>query len=428
MSKTVPISGWPDGPPPGTNRVPTTIANVEHMLLHEGIQVRYNVIKKDMEITIPGEPGTPDNRDNVRMSRIFSRASQHGLSTRHLAEYVQAIGDAHAYNPVADWIGSKPWDGRDRLPEMLATVTTADDYPVALKATLLTKWLLSAAAGALKSTAFKARGVLVLQGKQGIGKTSWIKRLVSDEALRDEVVRLDHHMDWANKDSLLGAVNNWIVELGELEGTLRRELPPLKSFVTADVDKVRRPYDRRESVYPRRTVFAATVNDASFLIDPTGNSRWWTLAVDSLDYLHDIDTQQLFAQLAEVLDGGATWWLTNDEERELEAWNARHRSISAIAEQVAAAIDTSTASKEPSSFMTASEVLRFIGYKQPTNAQAKECGAALRELYGEPRKRDSLMKWQVRLKSPDAATWVKPKQGPTADEFGMPLLPPEDVF
>ncbi len=428
MSKTDPITGWPDGPPPGSNRVPTTIANVEHMLRHESIDVRYNIIKKDMEIKIPGEPGTPDNRDNVRMSRIVSRAAQHGLSTRHLAEYVQAIGDAHAYNPVADWIASTPWDGCDRIPEMLATVTTAADYPAALKATLLTKWLLSATAGAVKSTAFKARGVLVLQGKQSIGKTSWIKRLVSDETLRDEVVRLDHHMDWANKDSLLGAVNNWIVELGELEGTLRRELPPLKSFVTADVDKVRRPYDRRESVYPRRTVFAATVNDASFLIDPTGNSRWWTVAVESLDYLHSVDTQQLFAQLAENLDTGATWWLTHDEERALEAWNARHRSICAIAEQVAGAIDTSATSKEPWEYMTASDVLRRIGYKQPTNAQAKECGAALREIYGEPRKRDSLMKWNVRLKGADPATWVRPETNIVSDVPGLPPAPAEDVF
>ncbi|WP_298812421.1 VapE domain-containing protein [uncultured Sphingomonas sp.] len=420
-----PITGWPDAAPPGTNRLPTTIPNVAHMLLHEGITVRYNTVKKDLEITIPGEAGTPDNAANVRMSRIFSRGTKHGLSTRHLAEFVQAIGDDNAYNPVADWIASKPWDGRDRLPDILATVTTAEDYPPSLKETLVTKWLLSAAAAALPGDTFKARGVLVLQGRQGIGKTSWIKRLVSDDALRNEVVRLDHHMDWSNKDSLLGAVNNWIVELGELEGTLRRELPPLKSFVTADVDKVRRPYERRESVYPRRTVFAATVNDASFLIDPTGNSRWWTIAVEGLDYLHDIDTQQLFAQLAGRVREGATWWLTRDEDAALDAWNARHRAASAIGEQVAEAIDPS----QPPVHMTASEVLRCIGYKQPTNAQAKECGTALRELYGEPKKRDGgIMKWPVQLRQPPADTWVKPETKSLYDEAGLPKPPPGDKF
>ncbi|WBH15289.1 virulence-associated E family protein [Sphingomonas radiodurans] len=424
MSKKQPITGWPDGPPPGSNRTPTTIANVQHMLLHEGISVRYNSIKKDLEITVPGEPGTLDNAANVRMSRIFSRGTKHGLSTRHLAEFVQVIGDDNAYNPVADWIGSKPWDKVDRLPDFLSTITTADDYPPSLKETLVSKWLLSAAAAGLAEPAFKARGVLVLQGRQGIGKTSWIKRLVSDEALRDEVVRLDHHMDWSNKDSLLGAVNNWIVELGELEGTLRRDLPPLKSFVTADVDKVRRPYERRESVYPRRTVFAATVNDASFLIDPTGNSRWWTLAVESLNYLHTIDMQQLFAQLAERIDKGATWWLTADEEARLEAWNARHRAASAIGEQVVEAID----STKPVVFLSASDVLRCIGYKQPTNAQAKECGTALRELYGDPKKRDGTMKWPVQLREPAADTWVRKTEEPVLLHPDLPASQQNDVF
>lgn len=422
--RSTPITGWPDAAPPGINRLPTTIPNAAHMLVHEAIAVRYNTVKKDLEITIPGVVGTPDNAANVRMSRIFSLATKHGLSTRHLAEYVQAIGDDHAYNPVADWIESVPWDGRDRLPAILATITTVDDYPPALKATLVTKWLLSAAAAAVAEDGFKARGVLVLQGKQGIGKTSWIKRLVSDERLRNEVVRLDHHMNWADKDSLLGAVNNWIVELGELEGTLRRELPPLKSFVTADVDKVRRPYERRESVYPRRTVFAATVNDASFLIDATGNSRWWTVAVEALDYTHDIDGQQLFAQLAGQVLAGDTWWLTKDEEAASEAWNARHRAASAIGEQVVEAIDPA----EPVTHMTASEVLRCIGYKQPTNAQAKECGAALRDLYGEPRKRDSLMKWPVQLRRPPADTWVREEDKARTDKPGLPAAPPGDVF
>ena len=69
-------------------------------------------------------------------------------------------------------------------------------------------------------------------------------------------------------------------------------------MLTTDFDRVRRPYDRRESEYPRRTVFIATVNGMNFLSDPTGNTRWWTIAVDDLNFRHDIDMQQLFAQLA----------------------------------------------------------------------------------------------------------------------------------
>ena len=69
--------------------------------------------------------------------------------------------------------------------------------------------------------------------------------------------------------------------------------------------------------------------------DPTGNTRWWTIAVDSLDFQHSIDFQQVFAQLAIDVERGAEWWLTREEEEQLEAWNRRHRVVSAIAEKLA---------------------------------------------------------------------------------------------
>lgn len=177
-----------------------------------------------------------------------------------------AIADGHAYNPVADWINSKPWDGVDRLPEIEATVHQQDHYPPILKTMLLRKWMRSAAAAAIRP-GYKGRGVLTFQGPQGIGKTSWVKALVPEPKLRDSVVKLDHHLDGSNKDSILGAVSNWVVEIGELDSSLKKDVARLKGLITADSDRVRRPYDRRESEYPRRTLFIATVNDTSFLVE-----------------------------------------------------------------------------------------------------------------------------------------------------------------
>ena len=68
-------------------------------------------------------------------------------------------------------------------------------------------------------------------------------------------------------------------------------------------------------------MFAATVNDDRFLVDATGNSRWWTIAVRLIRYDHDIDLQQLYAQLAAELEGGEQWWLTPKEERQLAEYN-----------------------------------------------------------------------------------------------------------
>jgi predicted P-loop ATPase len=393
------LGAFPDQPPAGSsNRIPATIDNVAHLLQHAGIDVRYNVIKKKDEVKIPSHHGTSDNLDNVALTTIMSIAAKYGLPTGLVPDFVQALADRNAYNPVADWILGRPWDGIDRLCEICATVVEQGDYPEPLKQILIRKWLLSATAAALVPSGFKCRGVLTLQGPQGIGKTSWVKALITDPRLRDDVVKLDHHLDVANKDTILGAITHWIVEIGELESSFRKDIARLKGFLTTDFDRVRRPYGRRESEYPRRTVFLATVNDANFLTDTTGNTRWWTIAVQSLDFKHVIDMQQVFAQSAADLKKGAEWWLGEDEEAALEAWNRRHRVVSAIAEKLVDYIDLDRRDGKTSAALTATEMLEVMGFERPTNPQCKECAAALRELLGESKRIKGRDKWRVPLR------------------------------
>ena len=180
-------------------------------------------------------------------------------------------------------------------------------------------------AAALKPRGFKSRGVLTLQGEQGIGKTSWGLALISDPMLRETVVKVDHHMDGGNKDSLIGAITHFIVEIGELDSSFRKDMARLKGFLTADSDKVRRPYGRTEAEYPRRTIFFATVNESSFLVDQTGNSRFFTIEVERLNYQHTIEMQQVWAQLYVAFQQGDQWWLTGEEEKQLAQINSRHR-------------------------------------------------------------------------------------------------------
>ena len=133
----------------------------------------------------------------------------------------------------------KPWDGVDRLVSVYATLIHRADFPEKLKQSLMYRWLLSAVAAALKPSGFKARGVLTLQGPQSIGKTSWISALIPDAILREGVLKLDHHLDAGNKDSIITAVCHWIVEIGELDSSFKKDIARLKGFLTADRDKVR---------------------------------------------------------------------------------------------------------------------------------------------------------------------------------------------
>jgi putative DNA primase/helicase len=393
-----PIS-FPNQPRKGSYSIPATIQNVRHILTSYGVVARYNVIKKKVHTTLPGIQGTTDNADSVALTHICSLAALNGLSPGYVPSYVEVIADSAAFNPVADWINSKPWDGEDRLPSLCNTLTIREDFPPFLRDILVRRWLLSAVAAALMTQGFRARGVLTFQGPQGIGKTAWVMSLVSDPLLRDMLVKVDHHLDANNKDSILTAVSHWIVEIGELDSSFKKDIARLKGFLTSDQDKLRRPYGRTDAEYARRTVFCATVNESNFLVDMTGNTRWWTIPVTAINFKHTIDMQQVFAQLAvEFREGNAQWWLNKPEEDLLEVHNRDHQNVSVIREGMLDHIDFEMAKHPGMPAMTPTEILKLIGFDKPSNPQCKECGGILRQMLGEPKKIKGINKWRVPLK------------------------------
>lgn len=389
---------FPDGKG-ARDTVSSTIPNLQALLAHENILVRYDMMKKAIDVRLPGHVGTQDNASEVALAHIMSLAASHGMGTANIPAYLEAIADKNAYHPAADWIRSRPWDGQDRLQAMCDTIEVVDDYPLSLRDVLIRKWLLSSVAAVLKPHGFHARGVLTLQGKQGIGKTSWVRSLIDDPHLRSAAIKVDHHLDPHNKDSVLNAVRHWYVEIGEIDSVFKRDVARLKGFITADSDKVRKPYSRRESEYPRRTVFVATVNEHAFLVDPTGNTRFWTIRVSKIDYNHGIDMQQVFAQLAVEFEAGEQWWLDPAMEQALEEENRRHQMASVVEDMLAEAIDDDfTDGEQHLPAFTATELLIRIGIERPTNAQAREAGTILRNLFGSPKRIKGREKWRVPLR------------------------------
>jgi putative DNA primase/helicase len=337
------------------------------------------------------------------MTHIISLANLNQIPVGQVPDFVLAIADRHQVNPVADWINSKLWDGVDRLPEFYNTLETTAHFPKKLKETLMFRWALSAVAAALKPRGFRCRGILTMQGAQSMGKTSWVSSLVPDAVLCEQVVKVDHTIDPSDKDLKLTAISHWIVEMGELESSFKKDIDRLKGFITADMDKIRRPYARANSEYPRKTVFVATVNGTNFLVDPTGNTRFWTLPLVGLNYNHGIDMQQVFAQLGVDFAKGEQWWLTREEEIELEKHNnANHRTISVVRELILNEFDPQCTAPKA---ITATELLLAIDIKNPSNPQAKECAAVLRELLGESKRIRGINKWYFPFKDEGSITF-----------------------
>src|SRR6185437_11835071 len=145
----------------------------------------------------------------------------------------------------------------------------------------------------------------------------------------------------------------------------------IKSYLTEDSDKIRFPYERKDSVIQRRTVFAASVNDPNFLVDETGNRRWWTIPVISINDNHGLDMRQVWAEVYSMWKQGEQAYLTQDEFNALNIHNKNHEQLDPLEEAIHTFFDFSKGWQDKSKhFKSATEVLRCIGYDKPTKAQA----------------------------------------------------------
>lgn len=361
-----------------------TARNLAELCRRTGVTVRYNVIRKDLEILVPDLQSTIDNAKEVAAGEVMDCMHRAGMATASFETNLCQVAEANPYNPVASWITSQPWDGQSRLQAFFDTVQEAQPTRMAdgriLKEVLMRRWLISGVAAAFEPDGVVARGVLTFVSKQNLGKTRWARQLAPAELqlIADGVV-----LDPANKDSIKQVISKWIVELGEVDATFRRtDIAALKSFISRSHDEIRRPYARTESRYARRTILFASVNDERFLRDATGNSRWWTVHAVALGEPARIDMQQVWAEAHALYRNGETWHLSGEELDALNATNSEHEPISPIAELIDRHFDWSLPAEHWSTHYRATEIVIAVGIDKPNRREVNEAAAYVVKRHG----------------------------------------------
>jgi len=300
---------------------------------------------------------------------------------------------AKEVNPVAQWIDSKPWDGVSRIDDFCNTVKSKD---VTLKNMLMKKWLLSCVAAAFEEGGVALERLLVFQGSQGLGKTLWFKRLADfNKGWLCEGATLDPK----DKDSVKKAVSHWIVELGELESTFKKaDINQLKAFITSRSDEMRLPYDRSFTNYQRRTAFFASVNEPEFLMDGSGNRRFWCIKVTDIDPHHGIDMQQMWAEVKATLyqPGVKNWYLTKEEREMLQESNEGFRTQGAVEDLLLQHVDFDALDTEKIAWQLTA-LLRALGIRNPRNIDFKDASRVLTDHGIEPRKTNGKKVYDVSL-------------------------------
>lgn len=234
-----------------------------------------------------------------------------------VAEAVLCLVRERPYHPVRDYLAGLVWDGRPRLDTLLVDYAGAVDnaYVRAVGAKTLI-----AAVRRVRQPGCKFDNVIVLEGSQGCGKSSFVKALVPNE-------------DWfsdspigntESKDAPLSLQGKWIIELGEMSVLSKSGLESLKAFVSCSIDHVRRPYGRLHEELRRQCVFIGTTNQDAYLRDQTGNRRFWPVRVGTIDIAQLVaDRDQLWAEASAREASGeslllpqALWGMAAGEQEE----------------------------------------------------------------------------------------------------------------
>lgn len=367
-----------------------TIEMLDEFLKKHNIRCRFNDITHKIQFD-----GIPAEYEGERaqaqaptvICSMLKAENIKGAALQTVSEYLDVISSMHHYNPVRELLDAVKWDGQSRIAALFDIMRLpAEDE---LSRRLIIKWLMQALSLACLNDykkPFGADGVLVLTGAQGYGKTTLAQKL----GINSELFKAGLSLDPKDKDSVLKATSCFVGELGEVETTMKRDIPLLKAFITDSVDEVRRPYARATETNIRRTSFIATCNSSDFLLDVTGNRRFWTIPCEQpfdLDSLEKLDVMQLWAEIyIEVKKAPQGFRLTVTERERLDERNGEHTALIPAQAEILDILETARQNPEKykRQFVTVSEFVQWYS-DILRRYDARQIGKAL-DICGIPQK------------------------------------------
>lgn len=252
-----------------------TILENDNLLKNRLIFDRFSnrfLIKNPMPWGRKGEvyPKLWSDSDDAELRAYFERFYDGFKSTSSINDALAILKNRKSINVAKEYFEGLLWDGVSRLDTLIIDYLGAEDTDYVRQVTR--KSLVAVVARAITEKAVKFDNMVILTGKQGIGKSTLLSKLAG-EWFTDNIV------DFNSKDTLLLLQNCIIVEVPELQGFNKADSNRLKQFLGQKTDKYRAPYERREEEHPRHCVFFGTTNDDEFLRDSTGNRRYWPIEV-----------------------------------------------------------------------------------------------------------------------------------------------------
>lgn len=298
------------------NGVKPTVRNVVNYLLCKeypflGI-LKYNDFTNDIMFTGPApwhngkRLGIWTDSDAIHLKYWLNAVRGVYVSTILCHEAAIVAAEKFRYHPVRDYLKTLEWDGVHRLDTWLIDYAGVEDTKYTRAVGVKT---LLGAVGRVFNPGIKFDNMLVLEGEQGIGKSTLISILggewYGDISITDN-----------DKDTIDAMRGSWIIEVSEMVCSRKVDTDKLKSFLSKTTDRVRLAYRRNSEDYPRQSIFIGTINPeegSGYLKDMTGNRRFWPVTCTEIDTegLRQV-RNQLFAEACSRYFKGEKLYL--DEE------------------------------------------------------------------------------------------------------------------
>ena len=213
-----------------------------------------------------------NDSDNAALKVYLS--NKYGIySPTKTKDAILAVAAERSYHPIKEYLDHLPeWDGTDRVETLLIDYFNATDNSYTRA---VTRKMMVAAVARIVHPGTKFDSVLILNGPQGIGKSTFFAKLAGDWF--SDSLTLTDMKDKAGPEKLQGY---WILELGELAGMRKTDVEVVKSFISRSDDKYRASYGVNVESHPRQCIIVGSTNaESGFLRDITGNRRFWPVRI-----------------------------------------------------------------------------------------------------------------------------------------------------
>lgn len=275
---------------------PKDPADYKTLLADEGFLFRYNEVSNRIEFFDPTTNQYQNYADrDMAFFRLF--AKKHQMYKNDMLDSIMVLASDNRYHPIKLYFNGLQWNRQSNIKE-LSSFLKADDPMIC--EIFLRKWFIGAVVKVYENGL--RNPVLVLDGGQNIGKSTFARKLCPDPIYFQEgSIRPDE------KDHEIKLTQKLVWEIGELENTTSKSaVGALKDFLSRVNISVRIPFDKYPISQPAMTSFIGTINEmAGFLNDDSGSTRFRVLRIESIDFgYNNLDIGQCWAEAVAAYHAG----------------------------------------------------------------------------------------------------------------------------